>query len=322
MRQNVLVGFGAGAASALLFMSVASGSILSLLLFYMAPLPILISALGWSHLAGLVAGLTAAASIGALLGIHYFLSFLIGIALPAWWLGYLSMLARPVGSNGSPNLEWYPVGRLLLWVAFIGVLLTILAIPGLGTDKEGVQTALREIFERALRTQAPANVSTAEIEPWIGRLVAVVLPAAAASIVLVNIANLWLAGRIVSISGRLRRPWPDLSALTLPRTAMALLAIAFFGSFLPDLPGMLADIAAAGMITVYAVVGFAILHTITRGTTFRTYLLIAAYSTVVLSALILFRLPILAIALLGLADTAFNIRARMVQKHGPPTLPT
>jgi len=175
MGQIVLVGLGAGAASALLFVSVASGSILSLLLFYMAPLPILISALGWNHWAGLVAGLTAAASIGALLGINYFLSFLIAIALPAWWLGYLSMLARPVGSNGSLTLEWYPAGRLLLWAAFIGAALTMLAVPGLGTDSDSVQAALRQIFERALRTQAPANVPTAEIEPWIGKLVAVVL---------------------------------------------------------------------------------------------------------------------------------------------------
>ncbi len=53
MMQIVLIGLGAGAASALLFASVASGSLLSLLLFYLAPLPILIAALGWSHWAGL-----------------------------------------------------------------------------------------------------------------------------------------------------------------------------------------------------------------------------------------------------------------------------
>ena len=48
MLQIVLVGLGAGAAAALLFASIASGSILATLLFYLAPLPILIAALGWS----------------------------------------------------------------------------------------------------------------------------------------------------------------------------------------------------------------------------------------------------------------------------------
>ena len=55
MMQIVLVGLGAGAAAALLFASVASGSLAAIVLFYLAPLPILIAALGWSHLAGLIA---------------------------------------------------------------------------------------------------------------------------------------------------------------------------------------------------------------------------------------------------------------------------
>ena len=49
MMQVTLIGIGAGAATALLFASVASGSALSVLLFYLAPLPILIAAMGWSH---------------------------------------------------------------------------------------------------------------------------------------------------------------------------------------------------------------------------------------------------------------------------------
>ena len=52
MMQVFLIGIGAGAATALLFASVASGSPLSVLLFYLAPLPILMAALGWSHWAG------------------------------------------------------------------------------------------------------------------------------------------------------------------------------------------------------------------------------------------------------------------------------
>ena len=56
MLQIVMVGLGAGAAAALLFASVVSGSIVAVLLFYLAPLPIMIAALGWSHLAGLDRG--------------------------------------------------------------------------------------------------------------------------------------------------------------------------------------------------------------------------------------------------------------------------
>ena len=45
-----------------------------------------------------------------------------------WWLGYLSLLARPVGANGSGDgIEWYPVGRLVLWAAIIGTLVVAVA---------------------------------------------------------------------------------------------------------------------------------------------------------------------------------------------------
>ena len=60
MLQMVLIGIGAGAATMLLFVSIASGASISMLLFQLAPLPILIVAVGWSHWSGLVAVLTAA----------------------------------------------------------------------------------------------------------------------------------------------------------------------------------------------------------------------------------------------------------------------
>ena len=46
MTQIVLIGLAAGAASALLFASIASGALLSAVLFYFAPLPIMIAAIG------------------------------------------------------------------------------------------------------------------------------------------------------------------------------------------------------------------------------------------------------------------------------------
>ncbi|MEA2345863.1 MAG: hypothetical protein QOF63_4032, partial [Thermoanaerobaculia bacterium] len=58
MTQILLIGIGAGVAAALLFASLASGSLFALLLFYLSPLPILIAALGWNYIAGLVAMLS------------------------------------------------------------------------------------------------------------------------------------------------------------------------------------------------------------------------------------------------------------------------
>ena len=97
MIQIVLVGLGAGAAAALLFASVVSGSLAAVFLFYLAPLPIMIAALGWSHLAGLIAAASATAVVGVLSGV--FLIAVPVIAFGAWWLGYLAMLARPATNS-------------------------------------------------------------------------------------------------------------------------------------------------------------------------------------------------------------------------------
>ena len=304
MIQIVLVGLGAGAAAALLFASVVSGSLAAVFLFYLAPLPIMIAALGWSHIAGLIAAASATAAVAVLSGV-FFVAVPV-IAFGAWWLGYLALLARPAVNGGGGALEWYPVGRLVLWASVLGTLIVAAAVPNFGTDQESLQAALRKTYERILRDQALIDV-----------LVVAVPPAAAVFSTVTNVFNLWLAARAVKISGRLKRPWPDLAALTLPPSSSALLAAAIAGSFLPDLPGVLAGVLAASLLMAFAILGFAVLHAITRGMRARIVMLTALYA-----AAIVLGWPVLAMAILGLAEILLNIRSRVARKRGPPTLRT
>ena len=302
MMQVVLVGLGAGAAAALLLASVVSGSIAAIFLFYLAPLPILIAALGWNHIAGLIAAAVATAAITVLSG-----TLLIAvpvIAFGSWWLGYCALLARPASNGGAGALEWYPPGRLVLWAAVIGTLIVAAAVPNFGTDQQSVQAALRKAYEGILRDQS-----------LIDMLVVAVPPGAAVFSTVTNMFNLWLAARIVKISGRLRRPWPDLANLTLPAASSGLLAAAIAGSFLPDLFGILSGAFAASLLMAFAMLGLAVLHAITRGSSSRAVVLAAVYA-----ATIVLGWPLLALSLLGLAEAAFNIRNRVARKRGPPAL--
>jgi hypothetical protein len=304
MVQMVLVGLGAGAAAALLFASVASGSIAAVILFYLAPLPIAIAALGWGQLSGLIAAAVATTVIALLSGI-FFIAVPV-IAFGAWWLSYLTLLARPAGNGGGGVLEWYPIGRLVLWAALLGTLVVAAAVPNFGTDQESLQAALRKTYERILRDQALIDI-----------LVVAVPPAAAVFSTITNLFNLWLAARIVRISGRLARPWPDLAALSLPPLSAGLLAAAIAGSFLPDLVGVLFGAFAASLLMAFAVLGFAVLHAITRGMGSRAIVLAGVYGLT-----IVFGWPVVAMSLLGLAEIILNIRGRVARKRGPPSLRT
>lgn len=320
MVQLVLIGIGAGAATALLFASIASGSIISVLLFYLAPLPILIAALGWSHWAALIAAVTASAALAAVFGTLFFIAFLLGVGLPAWWLGYLALLARPATKPTRDGLEWYPIGHLIVWAAIVSALIVIAAMLALGTDEENFRASLRRGIERLLRVQSrsPAPIpGVPEPDRLVDFLVAVLPPVAAMLTTTTSVINLGLAGRVVSVSGRLRRPWPEVSAMQFPTYAPLLTGAAVAASFLPGLPGVTATVFAAAILTAYTFLGLAVLHAVTRGVKGRPFVLGGAYA-----AVIVFFWPALALTLLGLGDAAFDIRGRVARKRGPPSIGT
>jgi hypothetical protein len=320
MMQIGLIALGAGTASALLFASVATGSLLSVLLFYLAPLPILIAVLGWIHWAGLIAALGGALALTAVFGGVFFFGFLASAGLPAWWLGYLAMLARPAtisGNGQTPTIEWYPPGRLVVWAAMLGALIVIIAIPNFGTNAESFHAGLQSTLVQLLHLESTQTGNQAATVDTSGHvvdfLVAAIPPAAAVLATLTNVLNLWLAGRIVKFSGSLRRPWPALDAMTFPTPVAALLGIAVLASFAGGLAGVAAGAVAAALTMAYGVLGFAVLHAITRSIDSRPFLLGGVYASVMV-----FGWPVLALCMLGFAEAAFNIRARVARRRGPP----
>jgi hypothetical protein len=315
----ILIALAAGSASALMFASIISGALISLLLFYLAPLPLMVAALGWGPLAATIGGIAAASGLGLMFGLPYCIAFVVTVALPAWWLGHLALLGRPIANAeagdgappAAPAMEWYPVGRILLWIAGFAMLTTIAAMLTLGTDAETITASLKRGL---LRILAPRNAApSGDTERWVSALAIIAPPAAAIVAMMTLTLNLWLAGKITATSGRLHRPWPDLKSAELPPMTLVALSVALAFCFIGGLAALFAQITATALLMAYAITGFAVLHTLTLALKGRAFWLSCTYAFVVV-----FGWPVLAMIVLGLADAVFGFRQRFMRGRPPP----
>jgi hypothetical protein len=321
MAQLLLIGLGAGAAAALLFASLSSGIPSALLLAQLAPLPILIAGLGWSYWTAMIAVLVAGTAVAAYFGALFAFVFLLSVGLPAWWLSYLALLARP--GTGAPTLEWYPAGRIVIWACLLGGVVTTAAVLKVGVAMTGFEAALRTVFERFLRLQAglaadaPLNIpGISNVDTLLDMLVLIIPPAAAATAAATNLMNVWIAGRVVQFSGRLKRPWPDLADLRFPPLLAAAFAAVLVGSALPDLAGVICRLFAACLVVAYALAGLSVLHALTRARKNRFFILATTYTVVAI-----FQWPAIVLVLLGVSDGLADWRTRMSARARPPAPP-
>ncbi len=313
MIAIVLIAIAAGCASALMFASIVSGALISLLLFYLAPLPLMVAALGWGPLSATIGGIAAATVLGAIFGLPYCIAFVVATALPAWWLGHLALLGRPLTTgiqpaNEAAALEWYPVGRILLWIVIFATLMTTATLLTMGSDGLSITGTMRSAWRQLLET-----VGVTATDRALDALVAIAPAAATIVITMALTLNLWLAAKITATSGRLHRPWPDLRSAALPPLTLAALCVAIAFCFSGGLLAILAQIVTAALLIAYALTGFAVLHTLTLALKNRALWLTCTYAIVVI-----FSWPVLAMVVLGVADALFGIRRRYLQGRPPP----
>jgi hypothetical protein len=320
MTLIVLIAIAAGCASALMFASMVSGALISVLLLYLAPLPLMVAALGWGPLCATIGGIAAAIGLGALFGLSYCIAFVVAIALPAWWLGHLALLGRQVSHQASPSngaapaapaLEWYPVGRILVWIAGFAALTTMSVLLTLGGDAATITAVIRRglLVIWGAEDAAPNEEARRGIDALVS-----IAPAAAAIVAMMTLTlNLWLAARITATSGRLQRPWPDLKSVALPPMMLAALSVAIAFCFIGGITAILAQTVAAALLMAYALIGLAVLHTVTLAMKNRALWLSCTYAVVTV-----FGWPMLAMTALGLADAVFGLRQRYLRSRPPP----
>lgn len=316
MPYWLLIGLGAGFVSAVVFASATAGPLLiRMMLFLVTPLALFLAGLGLGPMAAAVAGITGVALVFFAGGNYAALVFAASQAIPVFVLVYLASLHRQVGET----TEWYPPGRLVVAAALIAGLFATYTLFLLGGDVEALRTTLRTILEAFVNTELPKipdapQLSPSDIDEATG-VALTLLPAASAITTMGSLLfNMWLAGRITLASGRLRRPWPDIPAMTYPVGTPLFLAIAVAGGFLSGISGLIASAFAGPLFLAYVMLGLAVVHFVTRGRPWRPFALWALYAALFLINTV----ASLAVALLGLTESIWPIRRGPPPSSSPP----
>ncbi len=304
------IGALAGLAGALLYFPVLTQSPLSGIATFVAPLPL--------YLAGLSAGAMAAA-IGtgvvclvsaALTGLPGVVSYVALIGLPAMAMSSLLLLNRDTAlPAGSTQVEWYPAGRTLCWLACgASVLFLIAAFAAMGQEG-GLRAQTEELFLPAMGGREQFVAMLAELQPSADpevliEIMTATLPTALVIYLAAMVAaNAGIAQRILVRTGRALRPSPPIKSMDLPVELDIALALSVALSLAPGEAGFIGGSLAVILMTPYFLLGLIVIHAISLRWPGRAAILTLLYCAM------LFVQPLsFLIAALGLMEQWYSLR--------------
>ncbi len=329
MPQRWLIGLGAGLVSAVVFVSASTGPMqMRAVFFALTPLAIALAGLGWGWRTGLVAGIAGTGLIGALTS-HPVLTavFAMTQALPMVVLVYLAGLSRPADESiTQPNpqastetrLEWYPVGRLIIWAVGLAALTAVGLLLAFGVTDPAFVGELEKKIAETIKSSVSEISSSAPMSDeniaTMTKLAIAMMPAGGAiAIASSMLFSLWISARVTHASEQLERPWPDLAAITYPTGTALALALTMAATLLPQPMATFAAAALGALLFAFLLLGLAVIHYTTRGNPWRPFALWALYI-----GLLFAKGVMLIVILLGISETFLRLRSKF---GGPPDTP-
>jgi hypothetical protein len=304
MARFWLIAVGAGAISALLYLSVIFGRPGAMLLAYLAQLPLFAVAFGMGGLASLTAAGSAAVIVASVGGLIAGVLFMAASGLPVVILGQRALLSRQTADGKT---EWYPLGRLLTWAVAMGA--GAFAVLGLvlTLTTDGIESSLRGTLDTSLARML-AGGEDADRQ----RLLDFVVPWFPAAVVmswlLMMAVNAALAQGVLARFGRNLRPSPEIADMELPQAMTLLLGgagvAALFG---PAALGYMGRNLFLILIVPFFFLGLGVVHAVARKfAAHKPLILVAAYA-----AMIVLVWPVVLVAGLGLFDQWLGLRRRL-----------
>jgi hypothetical protein len=283
----------AGLLSAFLFLSLAKGIALGVVLSYVAPLPLMMAGLGIGMGASVIAGAVGAAAVAVVVGGVSILPYAVAAALPALVVTNRAGLWR-TAPDGST--EWYPPGHVLAWLCAAGVALMLVGTALVSGHPDGVRAWVMDTIARTLdlvAAEIPAEQRAKAVTWW-----APLFPAMVASSWLVMaVANATGAQGLLARLGRARRPRPAYRELRLPDWLAVLAVLAGLAALvMGGDAGYVAVNLAVVTLVPFMFLGLAGIHQWALGRPYARMVLAVTYGVLVLA----FGWAALAVAGLGL----------------------
>lgn len=311
MANAIILAIVAGFASALLAAAAISGPGIGLVLTFVAPLPLMIVAIGWQPLLAVLGGaLTSAMLVMAFRGSAGII-FAILVTLPAYLAGLV------IWRDHADTR--FLVAKLCLGAALYGAFATVLGALSISTDYATLQSMLLRQSEGVYRFMMgldgaspllPINGQDPQI--FITLYANLVAPLSAAVFGAIYMLNIWLAAKIAARSRPLGFDWPPVPKLRLPRFLLPLLGLTLLGAALPGYLGFTLELVGMAISLSVIALGYACIHDVSQGMAARSLILAALWALT-----LIFGFPVLLIFMAGLADLAFGWRDKILANRNP-----
>ncbi|MEE9314942.1 MAG: DUF2232 domain-containing protein [Rhizobiaceae bacterium] len=309
MKPNpTLIAILCGLLAAVLFLGQITLGVMGSILSTFTAFPLFVSVLGFGTTAGLISGAVAALIVGIMFGPWGALVIALLTLGPTLWVGHMAGLAR----DEDGEAEWFPISTILVRMAAISAVITIVMgyASGFTTEMavEQINTYITQfIGAQSKAAQTAPMLSADQITTQANSMARIIPIAFPASIFLLLVINLLLGERFARKQGWVLRPKDDLpTAVGLPLIAVSVFIASIAAAiFITGPAGLVAKVVAGAFGAAFIVVGLATTHYMTRGLPGRGFMLGLTYAALLFTRIIA---PILAV--LGVAETLFQLRSR------------
>ena len=297
-------------ASALLVAVVQPQSVFGVLLFLIAPLPLIIAGFSYHPLVALLGALFGCLFLDLFVLQTLAIGFALVAGIPAWLVCEAGLRRGRFASRLRDELGFVTTGTLLMGIALYVSTLIVATALWISPSYEGLRANLYSAFEETIRSQYQVEGKGSlklpdgtDLEP-IGRIYARILPSfLSVPFFMMIVISGYLGARVARISQRLPRPWPDFRQIKLPGMALGALAAAAGVAFIGGFPGLAGEVLLMTVSLCFMLQGFAVIHHRLRDRQGWRWLISASWAL-----LIIFGFSAIAFAVLGILDQIFDLR--------------